>query len=964
MLTKGFYRIRVDKLAKITLAGVFLFGVVLGSLSNLVWTAARPKLAKAQSAQPTLPRLQLTELGTHPQAAAQPTTDGKSINSLKVFDGKLFAGYGDYQNNTGPIIINPFNLSTNTFEGQALSVPSEAIGNWTVINGSLYATTIDPNCSKTCPAGYAKYTPGGSWSMQTPINAEHVFAMASLNGSDLWLFGSAGGYTSTAWRSTDGGSTWAVVRTYANESSSNLERYYWGIATGGKMYMQSNLYGFQNPVEAFDGTNWTSNTSVPALCDTGTAGRGPSIIVHQSKIICAGSSWNQAQAMVYDGSTATQLDINSSVCGNSVYMLQEADGYVYALCRSWYDQNYSDRASKIMDSRIIRSKDLNNWQTITTFDSNLMNSNFTIESFAIDGSTLYVGDNNSKIYKTTFDAGADTTPPTGSVTTSAKNGLAEGSFTMSVDANDAKGDVYVEYYINGVVQPMPYSYRPTNGGNNTATNKDYYSPFTFDITNRYLQNDWQYPPDKNLVLTAKITDGSGNTTTTQPVTVHFAKPDINVSSLTTSGINLGAPMATDQAGNIWTPDINPFVSEELLGFIKVDPATGVTTKYPFASSHPSYAYVYDGGFTVDKTGHIWFVDCRSSQLHKFNPQTKAEVVSDLPFSVCTDSGTQMVLGSGSDMLILKRGSDQIVRVNIETGALSRQDIPSNYLVTTLEPDNSGQFMAAYATGQPGSGSSVDVGLANINAAGVFSSFYEEPYDANSILGNVWSIIKDQAGNIWISSDTERQTDGPLISVLTVSGQKKTFGTVLGGSYGHSARLHFTPSGMLVGQTADGAVVIIDPGTGNIKKHYVLSTVLPGGEVIAYPGMFSSLVIDKQGVMWVNDIIGQRLVKISVLSAATGSVNALVDGAASSNGSLLATTGAYLLATPLVAIVLGTIAYTFFDYRRCKRGLSGSPGSEAYTYRHHLQVVSFPLFRYRLVLAFDKIVKTNGKISRY
>jgi hypothetical protein len=192
--------------------------------------------------------LNFTELGTHPEAAAQTTDQGKTLNSLAVFDGKLLASYGDYNANTGPITINPFDLTSQTFDGSAISVPAESIGTWRVINGKIYATTIDPTCSGSCPAGYVVYTPGSGWEVKTPVNAEHMYDIATLDGTDLWMFGSAGGATSTAWRSTDDGQTWNVVQTYENvPGGDNSERYHWGAVLDGKMYMQSDYSSTPKP---------------------------------------------------------------------------------------------------------------------------------------------------------------------------------------------------------------------------------------------------------------------------------------------------------------------------------------------------------------------------------------------------------------------------------------------------------------------------------------------------------------------------------------------------------------------------------------------------------------------------------------------------------------------------------------------------------------------------------------------
>src|SRR5688572_11387418 len=56
-----------------------------------------------------------SHVGVHPDAAAQPTSTGKVLATLKGFNGKIYAGFGDYGSNTGPIGIRPFDPLTNTF---------------------------------------------------------------------------------------------------------------------------------------------------------------------------------------------------------------------------------------------------------------------------------------------------------------------------------------------------------------------------------------------------------------------------------------------------------------------------------------------------------------------------------------------------------------------------------------------------------------------------------------------------------------------------------------------------------------------------------------------------------------------------------------------------------------------------------------------------------------------------------
>ena len=67
-------------------------------------------------------------VGIHPQASQQPTVRGSTLNFLKHWNGAIYAGYGDYGTNTGPIAITPFALSTNEFAAQpAFSADSEEL---------------------------------------------------------------------------------------------------------------------------------------------------------------------------------------------------------------------------------------------------------------------------------------------------------------------------------------------------------------------------------------------------------------------------------------------------------------------------------------------------------------------------------------------------------------------------------------------------------------------------------------------------------------------------------------------------------------------------------------------------------------------------------------------------------------------------------------------------------------------
>lgn len=200
-----------------------------------------------------------TLVATHPQAVSQSTNFGKRIHTLQVFEGQIYSGYGDYDANTGPIHINPFNPATNTFSGSVLSVPTEQIGVFRNINGKLYAPLIDPNCGLNCPDIYASGTP---WVNSVGPSVWHVYDMATLDGNDLWIAGSADEPFAGAhiWRSTDDGVTWNVVQSDTQNPTTGFERYYWLASLNGKMYAQASAIP-DAPVRIFDGTSWTTGTT-------------------------------------------------------------------------------------------------------------------------------------------------------------------------------------------------------------------------------------------------------------------------------------------------------------------------------------------------------------------------------------------------------------------------------------------------------------------------------------------------------------------------------------------------------------------------------------------------------------------------------------------------------------------------------------------------------------------------------
>src|SRR5438552_14316545 len=117
-------------------------------------------------------------VATHPDAATQPTATGRVIATLASFDGRLYAGYGDYGSNTGPIVIRAFDPVSERFGEPLLRSQTEAIYIFRWIADRLYAPHIDPAGDATA-GGFAvgEINAGGRhvWTDRSAVTAVHLF---------------------------------------------------------------------------------------------------------------------------------------------------------------------------------------------------------------------------------------------------------------------------------------------------------------------------------------------------------------------------------------------------------------------------------------------------------------------------------------------------------------------------------------------------------------------------------------------------------------------------------------------------------------------------------------------------------------------------------------------------------------------------------------------------------------------
>lgn len=107
-------------------------------------------------------------------------TAAQTINTLKVFNNKLYIGYGDWTVNTGPTDVIYYDFAKKEFVKE-FTVQEEAITNYRVIDNKLAVTGTDSTESWDFGNIYVLAETG--WIKHRSVtNGIHVFDVASFNG--------------------------------------------------------------------------------------------------------------------------------------------------------------------------------------------------------------------------------------------------------------------------------------------------------------------------------------------------------------------------------------------------------------------------------------------------------------------------------------------------------------------------------------------------------------------------------------------------------------------------------------------------------------------------------------------------------------------------------------------------------------------------------------------------------------
>lgn len=330
-------------------------------------------------------------LATHPEAALQASIRGQGLHTLHAVEGKLFVGYGDYSQDTGPMMQRYYDPVLDAFSASLGTSNTEAVHRIQNVGSRVFALTTDPLIQD--PGGYL----GGlvqdpsSWMATESLPFIHVFDLASMEGDQprLFLSGSGGptsNFQSVVYESSDGGDSWqlsldAALPGGVTGDPMNFSRFYGAAELNGQVYVQQVLFrpGMAEPLALFqhDGQGWTE--SEPPRTPSGDWTRFIDPEAFLDLIVTRDHHPGRASEIFqFDGTDL--LELNPAGFAPGVEFLDQyvAGDWFYLLTD---------------DQKVIASTDLVEWQTIVED----VPSSFL--SLALLGNHIYFGSADSSLYR-------------------------------------------------------------------------------------------------------------------------------------------------------------------------------------------------------------------------------------------------------------------------------------------------------------------------------------------------------------------------------------------------------------------------------------------------------------------------------------------------------------------------------------------------------------------------------------
>jgi hypothetical protein len=352
-------------------------------------------------------------LGSHPQAAQQPATinGGNTVAqylwSLKAWNGRLYAGYGDYGQNAMSFIgaqfaITPFDPQTGTFASSpAFQFNAEAVPLYREIAGRLYAPNMDATEPGRSPRNFAVSPLGGPWAEHSEQLAVHIFDIATLNGTDVWMVGAdcadiqCTQSNAVAWRSTDGGNTFQESMRLPLRDGFNVSRFYFAGVLHNRLYVQAvdesaTTREVRSTSLVFDGSTWSDGPDLFPRRDLDPAAYGYQPTYFNNSMVYMTRFSYEADVPAKD------LNVFNGINAWRVYLPQgirnfTVDGsYIYVLAA---------------DGQVRRTTNITlpwaQWEWISTFtlQDTLRTNRKAGHSIAVFNGRLYIGTSQAELYR-------------------------------------------------------------------------------------------------------------------------------------------------------------------------------------------------------------------------------------------------------------------------------------------------------------------------------------------------------------------------------------------------------------------------------------------------------------------------------------------------------------------------------------------------------------------------------------
>lgn len=370
-----------------------------------------------------------SRVGIHPQASKQSeNSTGRQLKSLAAWNGKIYAGYGDWDKNTGPVYFTPFDPTTNSFAATSEhTADTESVEIWKNIGSKLYALHVDPKSHNGATYSVGDTSSGKPvWSNVSKVTMTHAFGLTTGSSeSEMFLSGQLDEGSSTnevakIFRSTDGGASW--TQSLSVPSRGGYNRMVFIAKLGNQIFAQgystTDFTGVNPESKAwiFNGSSWSKATPIANTIHPHNGGEFAGKMV-------ALTGPRGGSLVAHDGRTTST--IRPSVGDYKVH----SDGYLYALT------NHSGNVA------VMRTKDLTSWELISLAPN-------TSRSIAILGSTLYIGTSESELFKADINPSiTDSTPPTASFIAPTSAYVVTTANEFAVNATDSSSIDRVEFYL-------------------------------------------------------------------------------------------------------------------------------------------------------------------------------------------------------------------------------------------------------------------------------------------------------------------------------------------------------------------------------------------------------------------------------------------------------------------------------------------------------------------------------------